>query len=410
MMAAFWLRGPFRVSISSLCLRNQYHGSGGGRRRLIRSVLSSSNNNNNNNTWIHSSSRKTTSSLSAPPPKKEEEEDDGDDEVSSVSGSGSINRSTVIRLSKRMGELDLCSRREADRWIRDGRVSVDGIVATLGQKVSSDLKATQIQISNTNNTNNNNTNTNKDHENENVGQNNNNNNEYPVVIVLNKPSGYVSGQAEHGHTPAIRLLTQDRMLQDSQSNDETTMATMKMVVMMMMMQNTSWKGFAPAGRLDLESKGLLVFCESGVVAKKLIQPNSKIEKEYLVDVEPAHQVTKRERSIDPTFVLPKPPTEENGAGAGADLNVLFQTDNTLLGDHRPLRPCRDAQWIVPGRQLRITLMEGRKHQIRRVCRELLGYHVVRLKRIRIGPIRLKGLPEGCWRPLTKSEVDELLSY
>jgi 23S rRNA pseudouridine2604 synthase len=86
---------------------------------------------------------------------------------------------------------------------------------------------------------------------------------------------------------------------------------------------------------------------------------------------------------------------------------------TLLGDDNKersrLKPCVDAQWIRPGEVLRIVLAEGRKRQIRRVCRELLGWHVIGLQRIRIGPIRLEDMPEGWWRPLRPSEVDALLS-
>jgi 23S rRNA pseudouridine2604 synthase len=266
-----------------------------------------------------------------------------------------------IRLSKRMGELDLCSRREGDRWIREGKVFVDGQVAVLGQKVEEDLQKDQISIVD---------------QDVDSGQ--------PTTcsaVVLHKPPGYVAGQAEHEHTPAIRLLTRDRLWDTSD-----------------IVLPTSWKGFAPAGRLDLDSTGLLVFTASGVVAKKLIHHDSKVEKEYIVDVEPAVTPTRREHELDEHFALPLPTL---------DLSLLQQGGQTLLGDSRPLKPCQ-AAWMEKGKQLRLILNEGKKHHIRRVCREFLGYHVVSLQRIRIGPINLYDLPEGCWRPLKPNELDELL--
>ena len=75
---------------------------------------------------------------------------------------------------------------------------------------------------------------------------------------------------------------------------------------------------------------------------------------------------------------------------------------------RLLLPCVKAEWTDKGKQLRIVLTEGRKHHIRRVCRELLGYHVIDLQRIRIGPIEIGNLPQGHWRPITQSELSILL--
>ena len=272
-----------------------------------------------------------------------------------------------------MSELDLCSRREADRLIREGRVLVNGQVAQLGQSFPSDLIAGQIKI---------------------ASDNTDENDDKNVVVVLNKPPGYVSGQAEHGHPPAIRLLTRDRLYDQYIYNEKKNHGDDEINLPM------SWKGFVPAGRLDLDSTGLLVFCASGVVAKKLISHSSTIEKKYIADVEPAQQATRRELEIDPEFLLPKPTL---------DFTPLKEGGRKLLGDYRELLPCRHVEWVIPGHQLRLTLIEGRKHHIRRVCREFLGYHVTNLRRTRIGPIRLGELPEGCWRPLTRDEVNEILA-
>jgi len=197
-----------------------------------------------------------------------------------------------------------------------------------------------------------------------------------------------------------------------------------------------WMGFAPAGRLDLDSTGLLVFTKNGVLAKKLIGASSSVEKEYIVDVEPAVKPTKREYAIDPNFVLPSSSEQRQRL---FDLTHILRGGEFLLGDDRPLKPCPLVRWIVKGERLQIVLTEGRKHHIRRMCRELLGFHVIGLRRVRIGPIILlpssnidttaddtttddskykynneeeeeekNVLPEGCWRPLSQKEMEVLL--
>ena len=194
----------------------------------------------------------------------------------------------------------------------------------------------------------------------------------------------------------------------------------------------SWtEGLAPAGRLDCDSSGLLIMTQSGVLAKKIIGQKSSVEKEYVVHVEPAVQMSRIERQQilqqhrkrssshsrstydeeeqSRSFKLPKPTH---------DLDILVKGGAILLGESRPLAPCR-ARWIEVGKTLHLTLREGRKHHIRRSCRQLLGYHVTKLHRIRIGPITLsndgvdkrslrENLPEGRWRPLTTSEIDKIL--
>lgn len=128
---------------------------------------------------------------------------------------GVVRWTTTIRLSKRMGELDLCSRREADRLIRDGKILVNGQLANIGEKVPSDLHREKIQFVDFQET-------------ENVVN----------AVVLNKPQGYVSGQAEHGHPPAIRLLSRDRLWETNIGGGDADISL-----------PSSFKGFAPAGRL-----------------------------------------------------------------------------------------------------------------------------------------------------------------
>jgi 23S rRNA pseudouridine2604 synthase len=269
----------------------------------------------------------------------------------------------MVRLSKRMSELELCSRREADRLIQAGKVLIDGNTAQLGEKVESNL--TNIVVL-------------QDLE-----------DDMPAV-VLNKPLEYVSGQAEHGHTPAIRLLTKENLAPragETRKRDEIFLNL-----------THSAQTFAPAGRLDLESTGLLIFCRSGVLAKKLVGDSGKVEKEYIVTVRKAQQLNRREREQGLTAL---PETTNN-------LKRLNKGGARLAGDLRPLRPLV-AKWVERGEKLRIVMKEGRKHQIRRMLRELIGFHVVSLDRIRIGPVEIQDLAPGQWRPLEASEVASLLS-
>eukprot|EP00980_Cylindrotheca_fusiformis_P006970 scaffold1469_cov119-Cylindrotheca_fusiformis.AAC.14 len=295
-----------------------------------------------------------------------------------------------------MSELDMCSRREADRWIRQGRIRIHGQLAAIAEQVPSDLSKDSIHIQGM-----------TSDDDEDTTNNSVTTTTTTTAVVLNKPPGYVSGQAEHGHPPAIRLLTRDRLWESNDFNVTNNNNNNKKdrTVAAASLLPSSWRGFAPAGRLDRNSTGLLVFTSSGVIAKKLIHHSSSaaaaISKEYMVEVQPAEQVTRKERQMDPSFELPQPPL--------MDLSPLIKGGRTLLGSsNKPLLPCVDAEWIQEGKILRLVLTEGRKHHIRRLCREILGFHVIQLQRIRIGPILLNDLPEGCWRPLTQDELDGIL--
>lgn len=328
-----------------------------------------------------------------------------------------------------MGELDMFSRREADRLMQDGRVLVDGNLVEVGHKVPSDLQADQIEIIDGGSSSSSPSVECASSSNQNQKYRNNSNNTH--TVVLNKPMGYVSGQAEHGHPPAIRLLTlrnriwgtedPEHTRTSSSSGNDDNYEGLSGEARQRRRHYYEWKGFAPAGRLDLDSTGLLVFTKNGVLAKKLIGATSSIEKEYIVDVAPAVRPTKRELSMDPNFVLPVSSTEQQRY----DLAPILKGGGFLLGDDRPLKACPMARWIVKGEKLRIVLTEGRKHHIRRMCRELLGLHVVGLHRVRIGPIVLPStdreddefendeendsmMPEGCWRPLRQKELEFLI--
>lgn len=131
------------------------------------------------------------------------------------------------------------------------------------------------------------------------------------------------------------------------------------------------QGLAVAGRLDIDSQGLLVLTQDGRIAKKLIGEDSEVDKEYLVRVQ--------------------------GRLSEAGLALL---NHGLSLDGKPLRPAQ-VRWQNAD-QLRFVLREGKKRQIRRMC-ELVGLRVVGLKRVRIGRVSLGDLPAGQWRYLRADE-------
>ena len=237
------------------------------------------------------------------------------------------------RLSKRMSELGLCSRREADEWIEKGWVTVDGkVVATLGVRVSPHARIDVLPAA-----------TRQQRE--------------QVTILLNKPIGYVSAQAEDGHQPAIVLIKPENHWAGETSRIKFKPAHLR--------------GLAPAGRLDIDSTGLIVFTQDGRIAKQLIGQESAVEKEYLVRVE--------------------------GTLASEAFKLL---QHGLELDGVKLKPAR-VSWQNKD-QLRFVLREGRKRQIRRMC-ELVGLVVTGLKRVRSGSVPLGALPIGQWRYLRSDE-------
>lgn len=268
---------------------------------------------------------------------------------------------SMIRLSKRMSELDMCSRREADKLIGAGKVLLNGNMTQIGQKV--DWKETDIEIL----------------------LDDDEATSFPEAVVLHKPRGYVSGQPEGGHIPAIRLLTRETLVRGCKLDDDAFF-------------DSNFRDFAPAGRLDLESTGLLIFSRSGVIAKKLVSEMGKIEKEYIVTVEEAQSVSRIERQQG-LLSLPSP---------SLNLKPLTRGGGQLLGDTRLLKPVK-SKWILRGEMLKVVLKEGRKHQIRRMLREMIGQHVTSLHRVRIGPVLIEGIPPGEWRPLSPKEVQAILS-
>ena len=238
-----------------------------------------------------------------------------------------------IRVSKLMSQQGLCSRREADDYIERGWVYVDGVAVTeLGTRIFPTQKITLSSAARK----------------QQLGL---------VTVLLNKPVGYVSGQPEPGYKPALALIEPATHLRGDRS--------------LMTFSPRHLKGMAPAGRLDIDSQGLLVLTQDGRIAKLLIGDDSAVEKEYLVRVA--------------------------GTLAPEDLAKLR---HGLSLDGEALKPAK-VSWANED-QLRFVLRQGKKRQIRRMC-ELVHLHVLGLKRVRIGSVVLGDLPEGKWRYLRADE-------
>jgi len=235
------------------------------------------------------------------------------------------------RVNKWLGQAGVCSRREAEALIEQGLVFIDGEkVADTGRKILPGQTLVLVDGG-----------------------------AEALSVVLHKPMGIVSAQPEQGQIPAVRLLTKDALVGDSPSIPD---------------RDTR---LAPLGRLDMDSRGLLILSDDGVLAKAIIGPESDLEKEYLVRV--TGKITPEK---------------------------IARLCHGLSMDGRQLKPAKVS--VVEGQQLRFILKEGRNRQIRRMC-ELVGMHVMDLVRIRIGTLRLDDLPEGKWRVLSDHERTMLIN-
>lgn len=236
------------------------------------------------------------------------------------------------RLSKIMAARGLCSRREADYLIERGWVKLNGqVVQELGTKA---LPTDKIDLD--------------ARAKDNLSK--------QVTILYHKPIGVVSGQPEGRYKAAMECIDGSNQF-DRRESQAFSPAMLK--------------GLAPAGRLDIDSTGLLVLTQDGRIARQLIDENSTVEKEYLVRVE--------------------------GEMGPRGLDMLR---HGLSMDGEPLKPAK-VSWQNED-QLKFILIEGKKRQIRRMC-EMVGLRVTGLKRIRIGRIMLGDLPPGQWRLLKPEE-------
>lgn len=238
-----------------------------------------------------------------------------------------------VRVNKWLAQSGVCSRREADELIAAGAVLIDGErVSDAGRKIS----AGQTLVLN---------------DRAELGL------EAQISVMIHKPVGVVSAQPDPGQIPAARLLTSER--QAGSGSVPSSRASLP-----------------PLGRLDQDSRGLLLLSEDGVLAKAIIGPESEVDKEYVVTV--AGKVSREK---------------------------ITRLRQGLELDGRKLKPAKVTLQDV--QVLRFVLNEGRNRQIRRMC-ELVELEVTDLIRVRIGPLLLGDLPEGKWRHLSAQERDALV--
>jgi len=241
------------------------------------------------------------------------------------------------RVAKLMAQRGLCSRREAERLIGDGLVTVDGVVMReQGCKAAPDA---DIRVADRGTT-------------RLAAQ---------ITIALHKPPGIVSTQPEPGQTAAWNLITRAGVYGDVAAELRSRI-------------EREAPALAVAGRLDRASRGLLILTQDGTVARRIIGGEG-VEKCYVVKMQ-----------------------------APVSDGQIRKLREPLRLDDRALRPMHVQR--VADDTLRFVLIEGRKHQIRRVCRHV-GLHVADLVRTAVGPIALGDLPQGRWRVVAAAELDRL---
>lgn len=234
-----------------------------------------------------------------------------------------MQKEAPIRLNKYISESGLCSRREADKYIADGHVFINGRRATVGDQVKS---GDRVRVSG------------QDIEPRERA--------HDIFIALNKPVGVTSTTEEGVQNNIVDYVN-------------------------------FGKRIFPIGRLDKDSQGLIFLTNNGDLVNKILRAGNNHEKEYVVTVN-------------------KTLTDEVIKGMSGGVPMLGV--NT--------RKCKIVQ-EAPNR-FRVTLIQGLNRQIRRMC-EHFGYDVLKLERVRIMNIDLKGLPLGDWRELTEKEMETIYS-
>ncbi|MBV1709092.1 MAG: pseudouridine synthase [Erysipelothrix sp.] len=231
------------------------------------------------------------------------------------------------RINNYISASGLCSRRDADQWIIDGRVSVNGQPAVVGMRVSEDdvvlVDGAKVNFK-------------KKH----------------VTLLYFKPAGITCTSEPDVKDNIISAI------------------------------NYPIRIF-PIGRLDKDSEGLILLTSDGSIVNKILRAENAHEKEYIVHLS---------SSIKPDFKRKM----ESGV----------QIYNPVRSEMTTTLPCRVK--IVNDTTFIIILNQGLNRQIRRMC-STLGYHVVRLKRMRVMNFQLGNLKKGEWRQLSDQEVEQLMN-
>ncbi|MGB7297482.1 MAG: pseudouridine synthase [Candidatus Aminicenantales bacterium] len=232
-----------------------------------------------------------------------------------------------IRLNKFLSEAGVASRRQADRWILEGRVSVNRrIVDELGVKVDEDRDVIQVD-----------------------GKTVKKESRF-LCLLLNKPSGYLVTLKDPFHRPTVRDLLP-----------------------------ASLGRVFPVGRLDFQSEGALLLTNDGELAYRLTHPRFGVRKTYIVRVR-----------------------------GQPDEKALRRLERGVLVEGKKTAPTQAVLLTANPKssRLRIELSEGRKREVREMCRAV-GHPVLELRRVAFAGLGLKSLKIGAWRHLEPPEVRRL---
>jgi 23S rRNA pseudouridine2605 synthase len=231
------------------------------------------------------------------------------------------------RLQKALAAAGLGSRRKCEEMIETGRVTVNGEIATIGDRV--DIDTDKVAVNGIS----------IDLKTE------------KKYYLLNKPAGFITTVRDTRGRPTVMHLIKEK------------------------------ERLFPVGRLDKNTRGLLLITNDGYLAQKMTHPSHGIEKTYLVQVQ-GNLTSQWLQKLRKGVVL------EEGKTMPARVRVLRQAADRAL--------------------LEITIHEGKKRQIRRML-AALGLEVLDLMRTKVGPLTLHGLEEGSYRSLTPEEIRKLLS-
>lgn len=231
------------------------------------------------------------------------------------------------RLQKLLSATGVCSRRAAEEYIRSGRVTVNGRPALLGAKADPDRDDVRLDGRPLRSR------------------------EKLVYILLNKPRGYVTTLSDEKGRRTVADLVRDCGVR-----------------------------VYPAGRLDMDSEGLLLMTNDGSLVQRLTHPGGEVEKTYHVWV--------------------------RGADGGPAENAAERLARVTDLDGEPIRPARVEALRRKAGVLSVTIHQGKNRQIRRMC-AACGLEVRRLRRVREHTLVLGDLPAGKWRYLTAAELEAL---
>ena len=266
----------------------------------------------------------------------------------------------MIRLNKALAKSGICSRREADYYIKNGMVLVNkAIVNEPGIKINENEDKFELSTKAEKHL------------------------QRKVSIIYHKPLGIVSSQPEEAYIPAIAKLTRENYW-DRDNNDKKRTFHGK--------EPRNLAKLAVCGRLDINSTGLLFFTQEGVLAKKILSKSpTPVEKEYLVRVDKFLQPPRRDED---DYYNSNHNDTYNNQNAIKTQRIIdkFLSGFYCTGD---LLKASDVQ-VINENQLKIVLTDGKHHQIRRMCSNV-GLQIKAIKRVRIGQLPLRNLPVGRWR-------------